>query len=777
MEINNELVDRVNQHRLERLESLRAQVNWTIERERHELLDQLYPLIVNWSGQCADFLDVFHREEIHRLLSDSISYWRAQRRNDKVSRFIAFVVRTGFEDEPEVDEEGKPLLHRTTAVHLAARTIDTFTGPARDIVIDKLFAIYNKHNLNYVDNFGFTHFHAACVAGRHDVVEKFLELGQDHLDQAYGETGDSPLHLAVGALTGWCDKSTVRSLLNSGASPNATDARGSTPLHAISKCVGITGGGKHVVQTIFELCHDEHRPVRVDARDSRGSTPLHKAMCRRDRRTTEMLLRHGANPNLVQRVNQMTAMHMIELGSRKQHPLLEMIFGLSHDEFRPLQVNATDSAGETPLHTAIANENDIAVELLLRNGADPNLSNLKGFTPLHLVCLGNKDKARLVEMIFELSDKKYHPVQVDTKDNWDETPLHKALHRDYKEVAESLLRRGADLNLADRKGDKALHIICRRGHAKLLESLFEINARAARPVQVDVRNDSSRTPMQIAVSSLVPHVLDVLMKHVSLGSHFIMQLDHILEPELHEAGYHKLRLASGALAMVEQIWRRNYDLEPSNALMIMKFFDEHQLFEQSNANVWHDDERFARRARTIAINESLSLYDLVRLRPKEAAQRLATQDYYELACSNKLTKILKVHKQACALNLCEKLSRDFFRVWGLESFMRLTHCRLPRECCDMIIESLNNQDLYNICLATHPKEKVEKMTENGITRSPSSTTRLLSRKERSPSAAAAQRARREQLRSLESSTCIISRRVYAREAAAVLGSDTQATFA
>ncbi|CAB0044596.1 unnamed protein product [Trichogramma brassicae] len=140
------------------------------------------------------------------------------------------------------------------------------------------------------------------------------------------------------------------------------------------------------------------------------------------------------------------------------------------------------------------------------------------------------------------------------------------------------------------------NVICRRGNAELLESLFKTDARVTRLVRVDVQNESSRTPIQISVSSLMPHVLDVIMNHVPFESRFIIQLEHILEPELHEAGYFKLRLASGALAMVEQIWRRSYDFDQSKAVMIMKFFGEHQLFEKSNANDSYDDENITRGA-------------------------------------------------------------------------------------------------------------------------------------------------------------------------------------
>ncbi|KAL7301681.1 hypothetical protein TKK_0005682 [Trichogramma kaykai] len=93
----------------------------------------------------------------------------------------------------------------------------------------------------------------------------------------------------------------------------------------------------------------------------------------------------------------------------------------------------------------------------------------------------------------------------------------------------------------------------------------------------------------------------------------------------------------------------------------------------------------------------LSLYDLIQLSPTKAAKRVAPADYFKFACSMKWSKFTEEHEEACFVHLCEKLFRRFFLDCALECFMELVHYRLPVLCCDMIIENLNNQDLYNIC--------------------------------------------------------------------------------
>ncbi|KAL7297610.1 hypothetical protein TKK_0009283 [Trichogramma kaykai] len=54
---------------------------------------------------------------------------------------------------------------------------------------------------------------------------------------------------------------------------------------------------------------------------------------------------------------------------------------------------------------------------------------------------------------------------------------------------------------------------------------------------------------------------------------------------------------------------------------------------------------------------------------------------------------------ACCVRLYEKISTKFCRDWALDPFMELIHYRLPTESCEIVIEKLKNEDLFNICLA------------------------------------------------------------------------------
>ncbi|CAB0029898.1 unnamed protein product [Trichogramma brassicae] len=249
---------------------------------------------------------------------------------------IDFVIATGYTDKPDVDEEGKPLIRHTTAIHDVVKCY-------RNYLIPDLFKIYDKFDVNYTDESdGLTHFHAACEWGSDDVVKKFLELGQDPdcLPQEPNTTSvDPPLHKALMEER----KEVVELLLRSGANPNLTNNEGKTSLHLV--------GPDEVGKMFFEIIDEMNQPLPIDVRDEYGWTPLQRA---------------------------------VMFGSRK------------------------------------------LIELLLARGSDPNLSDEEGSTLLHYICMNRDPEDRdeeLANIFFKSIDNMGLTMQVDVRDNLDRTPL------------------------------------------------------------------------------------------------------------------------------------------------------------------------------------------------------------------------------------------------------------------------------------------------------------------------------------------------------------------
>ncbi|XP_014232834.2 uncharacterized protein LOC106656396 [Trichogramma pretiosum] len=391
-----------NQQKLKTLKRLRENVNWEIEEERRELLNQLYPLVKDWTDQLPNLRDIFRAEEMDWFIIESIKSVDFKNFRVYIVPFVNFLRRTGYKDEPKLDEDGTPLWRHTTPLS------SYYTRR----VIFELFKIYERY-------IGCNDYHFISV-------RRFLELGQDpHC--LVRKTGRSTLHMAL------ADDNRLLSslLLTEGADPLLADEDGLTPLH--------------IACTVLR---------------------------------TELIIKR----------------------------LLE---------YPMVQVDALDKFGRTPLHYTVMVEYKVVqvhIQMLLENGANPNLADLDGLTPLHLICQRKYD-VELIEPFFKICDKNHQLVQVDPQDNRGRTPLYYAVANLFPNNVDCLLNRGADLS----------------------KFVF--------PTESDFEEG---------------------MK-VWLGRHYD----------------YKLRIASGAMGVLDNLEERGYELEQNNVLMIMKWYAKYGLFEKS----------------------------------------------------------------------------------------------------------------------------------------------------------------------------------------------------
>ncbi|CAB0041408.1 unnamed protein product [Trichogramma brassicae] len=390
-------MDHLNQDDFLKLKSLRKKVNWGIEKQRVELLRRVINLFNEWNGQLPNLLDVFRFYEIDWLISEVISKHMTDHGEDicLAEGLIDFVISTGYKNKPLVDEDGKPALNRTTPLHHAARNIYRSVKLRR--VVGKLFKIYDRIDVNYIDESGTTHFHVACMSGHYNVVKGFLDFGQDP-NQLLTETGESPLLLAIQ----YCEcNNVVELLLRRGADPNLTDKFGWTPLHWICEDENID-----LSKMLFAICDEKHVPVQVNVRDKLDRTPLHIAlMMHRNRTLMKILLRRGADPNVVDNYG-LTPLHM-SLGSttsvtQNEDDFVEVFFNINDEIQQTVQVDVQDHAGRTPLNYALRCKHLKTAEYLLRRGAKPGLADKNRSTPLHLLSEMN-DSINLAKMLFEFS--------------------------------------------------------------------------------------------------------------------------------------------------------------------------------------------------------------------------------------------------------------------------------------------------------------------------------------------------------------------------------------
>ncbi|CAB0042258.1 unnamed protein product [Trichogramma brassicae] len=448
-------------------------------RKRNSTIDivaTMHSLIENWQGRYPDLGKLLSREDIDWLLVES-------RNSESV---LSFVVECGYKDVPELGADGKPLLLRTTALH---RSIKNVHSDANSLSLAKLFEIYDKFHVNYVDEDGLTHFHVACEFGCASVVERFLERGQDP-DCLWTKTGDSPLHMAMKR----GHKKLIELLMRGGADPNSPNKNRLTPLHKFCE----TYRDDHEAARIFfEIGDQVRRPVKIDPLNDWGDSPLIMALRRgSNRELIELLLRRGANPNLADST-EMRPLHWI--CDRNDEDLARTFFEISKDRGRFVQVNCA-MFGRPLLSLAVEHCSKGMVELLLRNGANPNLIDEDGFAPLHTMC--KRDDDGLVEVFFKEVDNDKHRLRIDIRDGLrGNTPLHYALVYARRDMLRSLLRNGADPRLTNAVGNTALHVLCQKeaDDDGLAELFLRLTDRSDPPIELDARNDSGETPLLLAL--------------------------------------------------------------------------------------------------------------------------------------------------------------------------------------------------------------------------------------------------------------------------------------
>ncbi|ELU06570.1 hypothetical protein CAPTEDRAFT_87613, partial [Capitella teleta] len=115
----------------------------------------------------------------------------------------------------------------------------------------------------------------------------------------------------------------------------------------------------------------------VNIADEDGNTPLHWASSHGYVYSTEKLLRNGADPN---KKNNVGSTALLKVASTNDQYVVEEIMDLLIEY--GADINIVDLSGDTPLNHASVGGVVCAARKLLRNKADPNQKNNKGVTAL-----------------------------------------------------------------------------------------------------------------------------------------------------------------------------------------------------------------------------------------------------------------------------------------------------------------------------------------------------------------------------------------------------------
>lgn len=283
------------------------------------------------------------------------------------------------------------------------------------------------------------------------------------------------------AAAGNGDLAKVESLLARGVKIDTPDYLGWTPLYRT-----MINGHTKMVQKLLDA------GANVNARNRDGATPLFVVA---DGRVdlAEMLLGKGANVNASNEYGQTPLMWIIHV-SQKEDVALWLIS-------KGANVNARTSKGETALHVASEFGRKMVVRALLERKADVNARRTNIIqnqeAPLHIaVDKNNMDIALLLLAA---------GADINVADGKGFTPLIQAIYEKHLPLAEMLINKGADVTRRSKSGETALHPATYRGNLAIVKQLVmkgaDVNAEADGTSPLDGAMGYSKTDVAVFLKS------------------------------------------------------------------------------------------------------------------------------------------------------------------------------------------------------------------------------------------------------------------------------------
>ena len=169
-------------------------------------------------------------------------------------------------------------------------------------------------------------------------------------------------------------------LLDAGADPNKAKRGNFTPLYTACE-----RQNADIVRLLLDASADPD-----EANDS-GFTPLMMACTKKAPRIVRLLLDANADVNKIGDLGKMALSYAAECNDMDSlNALLEVM--------TPISINHKSSSGRTALYVACFNGYDSIVRKLLETGANPNLREIHGETPLYAALLKEKNSTRYPDL-------------------------------------------------------------------------------------------------------------------------------------------------------------------------------------------------------------------------------------------------------------------------------------------------------------------------------------------------------------------------------------------
>ena len=354
--------------------------------------------------------------------------------------------------------------------------------------------IKNGADVNWRDKRRATPLHSIARSGITTAAEVLLAHGADI--NTKDNSGWTPLHGASSR----CQKEMIELLIAKGADINAKDrrARGATPLNrAVMDDWCTKSERKEAAELLLSLGADftiydvvwlgdvkRVRELLKDTPSLAGNASnayrepvLFAAIRQGHSAIVELLLDNGAELNVKGRHKE-PPLHAVAYAGHKNMAALLIRKGAD--------VNRKGAHGELALHWAVVKGHGEMAQLLVKEGTEVNTKTDKQRVDMDtiveadadVVCewlkfLANKEKQEQA-MAAGSSLQIMGPLRLAFAD--EDTALHSAAQWGHKEIAESLLANGADVDTTNRWGQTPLHYAVVFRHAEVVKALLNAGA-------------------------------------------------------------------------------------------------------------------------------------------------------------------------------------------------------------------------------------------------------------------------------------------------------------
>lgn len=244
--------------------------------------------------------------------------------------------------------------------------------------------------------YGMTPLHNACQYGQYESTALLIENGADL--NSLDNVGNTPLHFAMHSK----HIDLVRILLQRGAS---TDGNYKQPIidlisysHKMVKvflengfCIDQTNNiGRTLLHeactygradTVKALLKND---APTEATDIFNNTPLSLAVNRNNIKSVELLLSHGANPNV--KSEEDASIVLITAVAMHRYPIVKLLLEYN------AKVDVVDNEGRTALHHACLESNIDMIYLLLSYQASTTIPDLNNITPIDIAIEKNNEQ-------------------------------------------------------------------------------------------------------------------------------------------------------------------------------------------------------------------------------------------------------------------------------------------------------------------------------------------------------------------------------------------------